>query len=117
MRNVQHRRYDRRVDIAEHAAAHLEETLAESVRVAPQLLDLPRAEISADLAGDHAQRGERLFIITHVNYVSLGIADLAGDRSSSALACAAAGGDMAGAYRHAAAWRRNELTSSDDPAM
>ena len=42
----------------------LEETLAESVRVPPELLDLPSAEISADLAGDHAQRGERL-LVTH----------------------------------------------------
>ena len=42
----------------------LEETLAESVRVPPELFDLTSAEISADLAGDHAQRGERLFV-TH----------------------------------------------------
>jgi hypothetical protein len=59
---VQHDRDHRRVRVAEHAAAHPREALAEAVRVVAQLRDLARAEVARRrvLAHDDLERRERL---------------------------------------------------------
>ena len=52
--------HDGRVPVAEHIAAHLQQTPPEVVAVVVQGGDLARAAVGAVLAADHAQRADDL---------------------------------------------------------